>query len=95
MLQAMKKTTDPVGSTEMKVWHRSLTRDFTEEEFMNGIKASQDHIKFLDLPNFRQLCRLTKSHKSHELFAIEKQEKMLSGEELRSRIADMRKNLGI
>tara|TARA_R110000782_G_scaffold74622_2_gene148955 strand:+ start:1262 stop:1537 length:276 start_codon:yes stop_codon:yes gene_type:complete len=91
----MKKTSDPVGSTEFKVWYRSLTNDFTEEEFMNGIKAAQDHTKFLDLPNFRQLCRLTKSHRSHAIFSIEKKEKMLTGAELRAKIAEMRKNLDI
>jgi hypothetical protein len=95
MLQAMKKTNEPVGSTEFKVWYRSLTNDFTEEEFMNGIKAAQDHTRFLDLPNFRQLCRLTKSHRSHAIFAIEKKEKMLTGAELRAKIAEMRKNLNI
>lgn len=91
----MKKTNEPVGSTEFKVWYRSLTNDFTEEEFMNGIKAAQDHVKFLDLPNFRQLCRLTKSHRSHAIFAIEKKDNMLTGTELRSKIAEMRKNLDI
>ena len=62
---------------------------------MNGIKAAQDYTKFLDLPNFRQLCRLTKSHRSHAIFIIEKKEKMLTGAELRSRIAEMRKHLNL
>ena len=91
----MGKAHHEIGSTEMTVWHRSLTKDFTEEEYMNGIKAAQDHTEFMDLPNFRQLCRLTKSHKSHHIFAIEKKEHILGKDELRSRIAIMRDNLKI
>ena len=91
----MGKTHHEVGSTEMTVWHRSLTKDFSEEEYMNGIKAAQDHTAFMDLPNFRQLCRLTKSHKSHEIFAIEKKDNVTSKEEAKRRIAEMRKNLGL
>lgn len=79
----------------MKVWHKSLTNDFTQEEYMNGIKAAQDHNQFMDLASFRQLCRLTVSHKSHKIFAIEKQENILSKEEMRRRIAEMRKNLNL
>ena len=95
MLQAMGKTHHEVGSTEMNVWYRSLTNDFTEQEYMNGIRAAQDHTAFMDLPNFRQLCRLTVSHKSYKIFAIEKKDNLLGKDETRRRIAEMRKNLGI
>lgn len=91
----MGKTHHEIGSTEMKVWHRSLTNDFTEEEYMNGIKAAQDHTQFMDLASFRQLCRLTVSHKSHKVFGIKKQENILSKEEMQRRISEMRKNLDI
>lgn len=91
----MGKTHHEVGSTEMKVWHRSLTKDFSEEEYMNGIKAAQDHIAFMDLPNFRQLCRLTKSHKSHHIFAIEKKEHILGKDKLREKIKKMREELSL
>lgn len=93
ILQAMKKVTDDVGSTEMKVWHKSLNKDFDERQFFDGIKACQDHLDFLTLPHFRNICRLTKSHKSHEFYKPEKLENLLSGEEISKRIAKMRQDL--
>ena len=95
ILQAMKKVTDPVGSTEMKVWHKSLTKDFTEQEYLDGIRACQDHLDFLTLPHFRNICRLTVSHKSHRTFHVKPTENPLPPEEIRKRIAEMRKKLNI
>lgn len=95
ILQAMKKVTEPVGSTEMVVWHKSLTKDFTEEEYLNGIKACQDHLAFLTLAHFRNICRLTVSHKSHRVFHVEPTHNPLEPAEIRRRITEMRKRLDI
>lgn len=90
----MGKIHHEVGSTEFKVWSKSL-QDFSEPEFIAGVKATADHLDYLDLPKFRQIIRQTKMHKSHRQLAIEKPKNLLSGQELRSRIAEMRKNLDI
>ena len=90
----MGKVHHDIGSTEFKVWSRSL-QEFSETDFINGVKAASDHLDYLDLPRLRQIIRLTRSHKSHRYLALEKPKNLLSGEELRSRIAEMRKNLDI
>jgi len=90
----MGKIHHEVGSTEYNVWYKALN-DFTEKEFIEGVKAVPDHIGYLDLPAFRSLIRMAKSHKSHRYLALEKPNNILSGEELRSRIAKMREELGI
>ena len=90
----MGKIHHEVGSTEYKVWSKSLS-DFAEKDFIEGVKAVPDHVGYLDLASFRQIIRTTRSHKSHRYLALEKPKNLLSGEELRSRIAEMRKNLDI
>ena len=90
----MGKIHHEVGSTEYKVWYKSLS-DFTEKEFYEGVQAVPDYQGYLDLASFRQIIRTTRSHKSHRYLALEKPKNLLSGEELRSRIAEMRKNLDI
>ena len=94
MLQAMGKIHHEVGSTEYNVWYKALN-DFTEKEFIEGVKAVPDHTGYLDLPAFRTLIRLTKSHKSHRYLALEKPKNLLSGDELRARIAEMKKQLNL
>lgn len=90
----MGKIHHEVGSTEFKVWSKSL-QDFSEPDFINGVKAAADHIGYFDLPQFRQIIRLTRSHKSHRVLALEKPKNTLSGDELRARIAEMRQRLDI
>lgn len=90
----MGKIHHEVGSTEYKVWYKSLS-DFAEKDFIEGVKAVPEYVGYLDLATFRQIIRTTRSHKSHRYLALEKPKNLLSGEELRSRIAEMRKNLDI
>ena len=90
----MGKIHHEVGSTEFKVWAKSL-QDFSEPDFIAGVKATADHLDYLDLPKFRQIVRQTKMHKSHRQLALEKPKNTLSGDELRARIAEMRQRLDI
>lgn len=90
----MGKIHHEVGSTEYKVWYKSLS-DFTEKEFYEGVQAVPDHVGYLDLASFRQIIRTTRSHKSHRYLALEKPKNTLSGDELRARIAEMRQRLDI
>lgn len=90
----MGKIHHDIGSTEFKVWAKSL-QEFSEQDFINGVKAVADYTDYLDLPKFRRIIKLTRMHKSHRVLALEKPKNTLSGAELRARIAEMRKNLGI
>ena len=93
-MQAMGKIHHEVGSTEYNVWYKSLN-DFTEQEFIEGVKAVPDYTGYLDLASLRNIIRTARFHKSHRHLALEKPKNVLSGEELRARIAEMRKNLDI
>jgi len=90
----MGKIHHDIGSTEFKVWSKSL-QEFSEQDFINGIKATADHLDYLDLPKLRNIIRLTRSHKSHRMLALDKPKDTLPPDEIRARIAEMRKNLGI
>lgn len=94
-LKAYNKIHSAVGSTDMKLWHRSLTFDFTEQQFMGAIKLAQDHVGFFDLPAFRELCRASKPDQSHKLFLPEPKQTKLSGDELHKRIAELKESLGM
>ena len=94
-LQAYRKIHTKVGSTDYKFWYKSLSEDFTAEQFMGGVKLAQDFEGFLDLPAFRALCRSTKRDRSHELFLPEPKRKIISKKEFHKKIKELKDSLGL
>ena len=90
----MGKIHHEVGSTEYNVWYKSLN-DFTEHEFIEGVKAVPDYTGYLDLASLRNIIRTARFHKSHRHLALDKPKNLLSRDELRARIAEMRERLDI
>ena len=90
MLIGFGKVHSEVGSTDFKIWLKSC-REFTTDQIWVAVRKAQDHKGYLDLAAFRAYCRPEIVKASHRLFLPNKVEKTLKPEEIREKIAELRK----
>ena len=93
MLLAYGKNAPTIGSTDFKIWHRSISATFSFQELKNAVLKLEDYTGYLDLGTLREYCRATRPARSTA--AIEHKKQYLSGDEVRKRIKKMREELNI
>jgi len=83
-----------VGGTDYKYW-RQMLNDVTDEQLLDGFRASKDFQGYLTWAEFRKLC--TESNKRapcHKQF-VALPIKAMEAEELRARLKTMREELSL
>lgn len=90
MMLGFGKVHAEIGSTDFKIWLKSC-REFTTEQLWIAVRKVQDHKGYLDLAQFREYCRPDRVETSHKLYLPKHELAPLKGEELRARIAELRK----
>jgi len=90
MMLGFGKVHAEIGSTDFKIWLKSC-REFTTDQLWIAVRKVQDHKGYLDLAQFREYCRPDRVETSHKLFLPKHELAPLKGEELRARIAELRK----
>ena len=93
MLLAYGKNAPTIGSTDFKIWHRSISATFSFQELKNAVLKLENHTGYLDLGTLREYCRATRPSRS--TVAIEHKGTQLTADEKRRRIKEMRERLNI
>lgn len=93
MLLAYGKNAPAIGSTDFKVWHRSIAATFTFKELQGAVIKLEDYSGYLDLGTLREYCRAVRPQRSTVM--LEDKRQPLTKEEKKKRIAKMRKDLSI
>ena len=93
MLLAYGKNAPAIGSTDFKIWHRSIAATFTFKELQGAVIKLEDYTGYLDLGTLREYCRAVRPQRSTVM--LEDKRQPLTKEEKKARIAKMRKDLSI
>tara|TARA_R110000744_G_scaffold158498_1_gene274474 strand:+ start:822 stop:1100 length:279 start_codon:yes stop_codon:yes gene_type:complete len=92
MLLAYGKNAPTIGSTDFKIWYRSIAKDFQFKELKAGVMMLENYTGYLDLGTLREYCRATRPSRS--TLSLEHKNPMSHGT-LKERIKKMREELNI
>ena len=93
MLLAYGKNAPAIGSTDFKIWHRSIAATFTFKELQGAVIKLEDYTGYLDLGTLREYCRAVRPPRS--TVAIEHKPREMTKEQKKQKIKEMRESLGI
>ena len=93
MLLGYVKNAPAIGSTDFKIWFRSIAKDFTFEEVKAGVYLLENHKGYLDLATLREYIKSTRPPRSTP--ALEHKSEPASKENTKKYIKELRKELDI
>lgn len=91
MLLAYGKNAPAIGSTDFKIWHRSIAKDFTFKELQAAVIKLEDFTGYLDLGTLREYCKASRPPKYFK--TLEHKPTLLSKEEKKKRLRELKKRL--
>lgn len=93
MLLAYGKNAPAIGSTDFKIWHRSIAKDFNFDQVKKGVMLLEEHKGYLDLATFREYIKASRPPRS--TLALEQKSLPVSKEVAKKNIKELRKMLDI
>ena len=93
MLLGYGKNAPAIGSTDFKIWHRSIAKTFTFAELQAAVIKLEDFTGYLDLGTLREYCKAARP--PNYVKTLEHKPTLLTKEEKKKRIKKLRQELSI
>jgi len=83
-----------VDGTDYRYWKQMLI-DIDDESLLRGFRGTEDFNGYLTWSEFKRLCQKPDKPLSHEYYLPPPKKSVLSPEERKSRMQQLRKELGV